>query len=121
MLYLARCTNFTIVIYCLVGLSVAQAKPLCPAIAMQEKSEGQWSIPEDAFTAQAAMRELQKLNQLMGEDSLTADSITWETSFVIIEGWYLKRQALEARKRGDGGLFIADFCNFMKNRAYVHH
>ena len=103
------------------GLSLAQAGPLCPAVAAQSKSEGQWPIPEAAFTEQAAKRELKKLNRLLGIDGLTAESVAWETSFVIIEGWYLRRQALEAKKHGEKGLFVSDFCDFMKSRAYVHH
>lgn len=103
------------------GVSVARAERLCPAVKAPEKSEARWAIPEEAFTGQAAKRELTKLNQLLGADGLTADSIAWENSFVLIEGWYLKRQALEAKKHGENGVPISDFCDFLKNRAYVHH
>lgn len=78
-------------------------------------------IAEKAFTEQVAKRELQKLNKLLGPEGLTVDAIAWETSFVFIEGWYLKRQALEAKKRGDSPHTISDFCVFMKDRAYVRH
>ncbi len=78
-------------------------------------------IPEKAFTEQAAKRELRKLNKLLGADGLEADSVAWETSFVIIEGWFLKRQALEAIKHGDTLLSDSEFCTFMGDRAYVRH
>ena len=78
-------------------------------------------IPEKAFTEQAAKRELRKLNKFLGADGLEADSVAWETSFVIIEGWYLKRQAIEAKKRGDTLLSDSEFCTFMRDRAYVRH
>lgn len=87
----------------------------------QSKTEGAWRIPEEAFTEQSAKRELKKLNRLMGAEGLTVDSIAWETSFVYIEGWYLRRQALAAKGRGESGLFVSDFCDFLKSRAYVRH
>lgn len=111
---------FTVLASCL-WLSLAQAGQLCPVATPQSNSEGEWRIPEEAITEQAAKQELKKLKQLFGPSGLTAESVAWETSFVIIEGWYLKRQALEAKKRGEDGLPISDFCDFMKNSAYVRH
>jgi hypothetical protein len=110
-----------VVLVAWLGVSVARAGPICPPVNAQDKSEGVWPIPEEAFTEQAAKRELKKLNRLLGAEGLTAESFTWESSFIIIEGWYLKRQALQAKKNGDGGLFVSDFCDFMKSRAYVRH
>jgi hypothetical protein len=102
-------------------LSNVQAASLCPTAKAQGESEGAWPIPEEAFTKQAAERELQKLQRLLGPDGLFVDSIAWENSFVYLEGWYLKRQALEETKRGERGLFVSDFCAFMKKHAYVRH
>jgi hypothetical protein len=58
---------------------------------------------------------------LLGPDGLTVDPPVWETSFVYLEGWYLKRQALEAKTRGGPAEAITNFCDFMKERAYVRH
>ena len=106
-----------------VGMSVAhaQTESLCPSVVHKDKSEGAMPISEKSFTEQAAKRELRKLNNLLGPDGLTVDAVVWETSFVFIEGWYLKRQALAAKKRGDTGISTSDFCTFMKERAFVHH
>ena len=108
-----------------IGLGVtsaqAQRETLCAAVANKDKSEGAMPISEKSFTEQAARRELRKLNKLLGPDGLTVDSVAWETSFVYIEGWYLKRQAIEAKKRGDTPSAISDFCTFLQDRAYVHH
>jgi hypothetical protein len=101
--------------------SVAQAESLCPPTIEQSKAEGVWRIPEEAFTEQSAKRELKKLNRLLGAEGLTVDSIAWETSFVYIEGWYLRRQALAAKGRGESGFFVSDFCDFLTSRAYVRH
>jgi hypothetical protein len=103
------------------GASVAQAESQCPLVTEQSKTEGVWRIPEEAFTEQSAKQELEKLNRLLGAEGLTVDSIAWETSFVRIEGWYLRRQALAAKGRGESGLFVSDFCDFLKNRAYARH
>lgn len=112
-----------IVLAALLGLSLAQAEPLCPTTVKQEphKSEGLWPMPEEAFYELGARQALTKLNRLMEPDGISADSIAWGNSFVFIEGWLLKRQAIEAKKRGEDGHFVSDFCEFLKNRAYVHH
>lgn len=80
-----------------------------------------WRIPASAFTAAAATRELEKLKGLLGPNGVVVDAVAWETSFVYIEGWLLKRQALEAVKRGEPDPYVADFCLFLAERAYVHH
>jgi hypothetical protein len=78
-------------------------------------------IPEGDFTRQAAERELHRLQTLLGPDGLSVDPPVWETSFVYLEGWYLKRQALEAQKRGDASLEVKTFCEFLKERGHVRH
>jgi hypothetical protein len=98
-----------------------QAASLCPDVTARSTAEGRWPIPEDAFTKQSAERELRKLRRLLGPEGSSVDSIAWENSFVYLEGWYLKRQALDATKRGETKPFVVDFCNFVKNRAYVRH
>jgi hypothetical protein len=78
-------------------------------------------IPESGFTEQAAKRELMTLQSLLGPDGLLADPPAWRTSFVYLEGWFLKRQALEAKKGVGPPYAVADFCAFMKDHAYVRH
>ncbi len=78
-------------------------------------------LPEAAFTEQTAQRELRKLERLLGPDGLLVDSVAWQTSFVYIEGWYLKRKALETKSGRGNPDAIADFCDFMKGQAYVRH
>lgn len=78
-------------------------------------------ISEKAFTKRAAEEELQKLRKFLGPDGVTADAAVWETSFVYLEGWYLKRQALEAKKTRQEPQTIEAFCSFLKDRAYVRH
>jgi hypothetical protein len=105
----------------ILAFPVAGAPTLCVPVATQEISEGLWPIPEDAFTEERARNEIEKLKRLLDPDGVEVDSVAWETSFVYIEGWYLKRQAIEAKKRSDNGLLLSDFCTFIKERAYVHH
>jgi hypothetical protein len=102
-------------------LADAHAQVICPSVKPERTSEGAMPIPEQAFTKQAAERELRKLQDLLGPNGLSVDPPTWETSFVYLEGWYLKRQALEAMKRGGPAHAVSDFCDFMKKRAYVRH
>jgi hypothetical protein len=99
----------------------AFAQSLCAHVKPDRTSEGAMPIPEKAFTEQAAKRELQKLQSLLGPDGLAVDPPVWETSFVYLEGWFLKRQALEAKNGAGPALAITDFCAFMKDKAYVRH
>ena len=78
-------------------------------------------MPEEAFYELGARQELTILNRLLEPDGISVDSVAWKNSFVFIEGWLLKRQALEARRRGEDGHFVSDFCEFLKSRAYIHH
>jgi hypothetical protein len=99
----------------------ALGQTLCANVKPDRTSEGSMSIPEKAFTRQAAERELQKLRTLLGPDGLVVDPPTWETSFVYLEGWYLKRQALEAKRAVGSSQPVDDFCAFIKEKAYVRH
>jgi hypothetical protein len=99
----------------------AQAESLCPIPEADEGPETPWRISEDAFTESAAREALTKLEALLGPDGLVVDAVAWQTSFVYIEGWYLKRQAKEAKARGKPEPFLTDFCEFMRERAYVRH
>ena len=99
----------------------AFGQSLCPKVKSDRSSEGAMPIPEKAFTKQAAERELQRLRTLLGPDGLAVDPPVWETSFVYLEGWYLKRQALEAKKGTGPAQAVDDFCTFMKERAHVRH
>src|SRR5580765_3429364 len=101
-----------------VALCDVHAQSLCPQIKPGARSEGAMPLPEAAFTEQTARRELRKLEGLMGPDGLLVDSVAWQTSFVYIEGWYLKRQALETKSGRANPEAITDFCEFMKNQAY---
>lgn len=78
-------------------------------------------IAEAAFTKQAAERELVRLKSLMGPDGLAVDPPVWETSFVYLEGWYLRHKALDAKAGRGSPVAIDDFCTFMKERAHVRH
>lgn len=102
-------------------VSKANTERLCPTAAEQSMDDGEWKIPEEAFTEQAARRELRKLNRLLGANGLTTDSVAWETSFIVIEGWYLRRQALLAKRQGEPGVLVSDFCDFLKRKAFVRH
>ncbi len=99
----------------------ANASPICPSSPPDPDQESGWRIPEEAFTEDAARDALAKLEHLLGPDGLLVDSGVWDTHFVYIEGWYLKRQALEAIARGEPRQFVSDFCEFMRERAFVRH
>ena len=99
----------------------AGAESLCPIPSDDENQEGSWRLPEQAFTEAAARDELAKLEALLGPDGLAVDPVAWETSFVYIEGWYFKRMAQAAVQRGEPEPFLSDFCEFMRDRAYVRH
>lgn len=76
--------------------TVEAANSLCPEASASQHAEGNFRIAERAFTEHMARRELDKLNRLLGPDGIEADPIAWETAFVYIESWYLKRQAVES-------------------------
>ena len=99
----------------------AGAESLCPLPPHDKGQEESWRIPEQAFTEAAARDELAKPEALLGPDGLAVDPVAWETSFVYIEGWYLKRMAQAATQRGEPEPFLSDFCAFMRDRAYVRH
>jgi hypothetical protein len=99
----------------------ARAADICPAPATTSSSGGFWSIPEAAFTESAAREALVKLEDLLGPNGAIADAIAWQNAFVLLEGWYLRRQALEAIERSQPEPFVSDFCMFLRERAYVRH
>jgi hypothetical protein len=101
------------------GVYGAKAAPLC-ADAARAKAEGSMPIPESAFNERAARRELKKLQTLLASDAVSADAVAWETSFVYLEGWYLKRRALLPTNIRPAQA-VSDFCDFLRERAYVHH
>ena len=99
----------------------AGAEPLCPLPPDDNGKEGSWRISEEAFTETAARNELVKLEALLGPDGLAVDPVAWESSFIYLEGWYLKRMAQAALQRGEPEPFLSDFCAFVRDRAYVRH
>lgn len=99
----------------------AHAQPLCPHVKRDHQSEGSMPIPESGFTKQAAERELKRLQNLLGPDGLVVDPPAWETSFVFLEGWFLKRQALEAQKQNPSAFEVKSFCEFLQERGHVRH
>jgi hypothetical protein len=99
----------------------AHAAAICPAPPAASNQEGFWPITEEALTESAAREALTKLEKLLGPDGPIADATAWQTAFVYLEGWYLKRQAQHALTRGEPEPFVSDFCTFLRERAYVRH
>ena len=99
----------------------ANAASICPDSPVSSDQEGVWRLAEDAFSEVAARDALAKLEALLGTDGLDADAVAWQTHFVYLEGWYLKRQAQQAMERGEPEPFVSDFCAFLRERAYVRH
>ena len=113
--------NLITILEALTSAVAASAEPLCSLPLEGGGQEGSWRIPEQAFTEEAARTELTKLEALLGPDGEAVDSVAWETSFIYIEGWYLKRMAQAAIQRSEPEPFLSDFCSFMRDRAYVRH
>jgi hypothetical protein len=101
--------------------AAANAASICPDMSANSDQEGQWRLSEDAFSEASARDALAKLEALLGSDGLESDAVAWQTSFIYLEGWYLKRQAQNAIKRGQPEPFVSDFCAFLRDRAYVRH
>ena len=102
-------------------LPQAYADTICAAAPPLSSQEGFLPLDEDAFTESAARQAHAKLQNLLGPDGLIADAVSWQTSFVYLEGWYLKRQAESAIERGQPEPFVSDFCTFLRKSAYVRH
>jgi hypothetical protein len=75
-------------------------------------------IPEEAFTEAAARAELDRLKSLTDAKAEATDSYVWGNSFILIEGWLLRKKALlPVEERPPHA--VEDFCAFLKERAHL--
>ena len=109
------------VLVTLVAAIPANAASICPGSPVADQQEGDWRLTEDAFSEAAARDALKKLEALLGIDGIEADAVAWQTHFVYLEGWYLKRHAQRAMESGQPEPFVSDFCAFLRDRAFVRH
>lgn len=87
-------------------------------ICLEEKSkgEGSWPIAELSFTKEAAKKSVEKLKKFIssGTDGMDSEGISNE--LLMVRGYLLKSRV------GTGMLGEKEeFCNFIKNEAYVQH
>lgn len=97
---------------------VGAAADLCP---QPPHVEGRRWIAESAITEARANEEMARLQAILAAGPNSADSEAWQSAFVYVQGWLLKRDALDAQRRRSPGASVADFCDFMKTEAYVRH
>ena len=79
-------------------------------------SEGNWPIPESAFTEQAAEKSLAILKQFVSNGTYGLDSVSIDKELIIIRGYLLKSRVstnMPGTKQ--------EFCNFIRKEAYVQH
>jgi hypothetical protein len=98
--------------------NLVYAASLCPIA--KSKGEGSWPILETAFNSQTALRELKKLGQTASIKSEMPESFVWGNSLLYVEGWLLKKNALERKSKGELQA-TKEFCEFMKTRAFLRH
>jgi hypothetical protein len=98
------------------------AKDYCPAMPKSENEGDPWYIPESAFTKEAANRALKNLSDevnggVKGRDFLVNNDLK------MVKG-YLYRAYLEEHRRAfgkDDEILLEDFCQFIREEAYVEH
>lgn len=80
------------------------------------KGEGHWPIPESAFTQGAAKKATQNLSKYITKGTYGMDTIAIDNDILMIKGYLLK-----SRVKTDMPFVKEDFCDFIKNEAYVQH
>jgi hypothetical protein len=106
----------------ILGIGSAAAKDYCPKLPEAKKEGDRWYIPEAAFTKEAADKALKRLSEqidvgVSGKDFLVNNDL------LMIKG-YLYRAYLDEHEKTFGSEDLEltkEFCNFLKNDAYVQH
>lgn len=103
----------------LIGTQGILANDICSPVESQ--GEGHWPLTEDAFSQQAVMKELQKLEQLFEGKIEVAEEFIYQSSIIIEGGFY--RMEIEKLKNNPKNYEYAvkRFCKFMRERAVVVH
>ena len=110
----------------------ANAEMLCEKV--KSKGEGNWPIPEEAFTREKAKEASKDLEELLNRS--TSEFLSSKNSggldigcyvlnrTIYIKGYALRSEALESAaidKEEIAQLIRQDFCNFLKTEAYICH
>lgn len=98
----------------LISLSANADESICPKVI--SKGESSWPIPESAFTKEAAINALQNIGKYISDGTYGMDALVMDNDFLMIKGYLLK-----SRVNTDMPFVKNDFCNFIKNEAYVQH
>ena len=98
----------------LFAVSVNAEETLCPASTTT--GEGNWPIPESAFTKQEALKAIEILKDFVSTGSPDSDYINLENPQIMLRGYLLKLFATPSDI-----VSVKEFCEFMQKEAYVRH
>ena len=101
----------------------AESNPQPPFVSIcpKQTNELRNRIKEREFTVYKAEKQLKELGEVFKGDIIVAPEFI-ETSFIILEGAYLRKVAIDAK--GDKGRYVYaknEFCEFLSKRAYLVH
>jgi hypothetical protein len=106
----------------IIGFGSVAAEDYCPKMPEPKKEGDPWYIEESAFTREAANEAMKDLNaQINGE--VSGRDFLIENDLNMIKG-YLYRAYLAQHAKDFGSEdteLRKEFCDFLKNEAYVHH
>ena len=99
----------------------AQAEELCAGWEMKIEPDHQFQ--ESDFTLEAALASLEYLADLSREPRHELSGFAEHNSLVLVEGWLLKKAAIEAKAKDQGAAKLHEvrhFCEFLVNKAVIH-
>ena len=111
--------KYILAIAFLVCVQNTLANNICAPVESQ--GEGHWPLTEDAFSQQAVMKELRKLEELFEGQIEVAEEFIYQSSIIIEGGFY--RMEIEKWKNDPKNheYAVKRFCKFMRERAVVVH
>ena len=89
----------------------------------ERKIEPDHQFQESDFTLVAALESLEYLADLSRDPRHELSAFAERNSLVLVEGWLLKKAAIEAMARNQDAAKlheIRDFCEFLVNEAVIH-
>ena len=87
---------------------------ICPK--QISKGEGSWPIPESSFTKEAAQVAMRKLNLYLSKGTSDMDSVMIDNQILMVRGYLLKERVKDGVPDAK-----EEFCEFLKNDAFVQH
>ena len=115
--------SLIIIFLSIMNVSFANENLVCQSV--ESKGEGHWPIPEEAFTKENSLKEINKLKAMLNTKAIYIEDMESikHNAFVIFEGYILKKRIIELQAENSDSVAMAkrEFCNFLKIKAYTSH